>query len=48
MPALATPAWIMAGGLRNVPGVLAAGEGKRAFVGDDGPVFHARSPRWTR
>jgi hypothetical protein len=29
----------MAGGLRNVPGVLAAGEGRRAFVADDGPVF---------
>jgi hypothetical protein len=39
--ALATPAWIMAGRLRNVPGVLVAGEGNLAFVGDDGPVFGA-------
>jgi hypothetical protein len=37
--ALATPAWIMAGRLRNLPGVLAAGEGTLAFVGDDGPLF---------
>ena len=37
--ALATPAWIMAGRLRNVPGVLVAGEGGLAFAGDDGPVF---------
>ena len=37
--ALATPAWIMAGRLRNVPGVLVAGEGNLAFVGDGGPVF---------
>jgi hypothetical protein len=39
MTSLVTPAWWMAGGLRNVPGVLAAGEGRLAFVGDDGPVF---------
>jgi hypothetical protein len=38
--ALATPAWLMAGRLRNVPGVLAAGEGRLAFVTDDGPVFN--------
>jgi hypothetical protein len=36
---LATPAWLMAGRLRNVPGVLAAGDGKLTFVTDDGPVF---------
>ncbi|WP_219413059.1 hypothetical protein [Pseudonocardia nigra] len=36
---LATPAWIMAGRLRNVPGVLAAGDGRLAFVTEDGPVF---------
>lgn len=41
MTSLATPAWWMAGGLRNVPGVLAAGEGRLAFVTDDGPVFVA-------
>jgi hypothetical protein len=41
MTHLATPAWWMAGGLRNVPGVLVAGEGKLAFVTDDGPVFSA-------
>jgi hypothetical protein len=40
MSGLATPAWIMAGRLRNVPGVLAAGEGRLAFVGDAGPVFN--------
>jgi hypothetical protein len=39
MTSLVTPAWWMAGGLRNVPGVLAAGEGRLAFVTDDGPVF---------
>lgn len=39
MTSLATPAWWMAGGLRNVPGVLAAGKGRLAFVTDDGPVF---------
>lgn len=39
MSPLATPAWIMAGRLRNLPGVLVAGEGRLAFVGDDGPVF---------
>jgi hypothetical protein len=39
MTSLATPAWWMAGGLRNVPGVLAAGEGRLAFVTEDGPVF---------
>jgi hypothetical protein len=37
---LATPAWLMAGRLRNVPGALVAGEGRLAFVGDDGPVFN--------
>ena len=37
--ALATSAWIMAGRLRNVPGVLVAGEGNLAFVGDEGPLF---------
>jgi hypothetical protein len=36
---LATPAWLMAGRLRNVPGVLAAGAGKLTFVTADGPVF---------
>ena len=41
MTNLATPAWWMAGNLRNVPGVLAAGEGRLAFVTDDGPVFAA-------
>ncbi len=39
MSALVTPAWIMAGRLRNIPGVLTAGDGRLAFVTDDGPVF---------
>jgi hypothetical protein len=39
MSALATPAWIMAGRLRNVAGMLAAGEGRLAFVTAAGPVF---------
>jgi hypothetical protein len=38
--ALATPAWLLAGRLRNVPGVLTAGEGRLAFVTDDGAVFN--------
>lgn len=37
--ALATPAWIMAGRLRNVPGMLVAGGGGLTFVGESGPVF---------
>ena len=39
MTSLVTPAWWMAGRLRNVPGVLAAGDGRLAFLTDDGPVF---------
>ena len=39
MTTLATPAWLLAGRLRNVPGVLAAGQGRLAFVTETGPVF---------
>jgi hypothetical protein len=40
--ALATPAWILPGRLRNLPGMLVAGEGNLAFVGDDVEAAPAR------
>jgi hypothetical protein len=39
--ALATPAWIMAGRLRNVPGLLVADRGRLEFRTDSGPAFTA-------
>ena len=60
MTNLATPAWWMAGGLRNVPGVLVAGErfaaqGGAAAMGRWAPdalaaegVLARRSWPWTR
>lgn len=39
--ALATPAWILAGHLRNVPGVLVAEDGRLEFHTDAGPAFAA-------
>jgi hypothetical protein len=39
--ALASPAWIMAGRLRNVPGVLVADGGRLEFRTDASPAFSA-------
>jgi hypothetical protein len=36
---LATPAWVMAGWGRNVPGALVAGGGRLAFLAEDGVLF---------
>jgi hypothetical protein len=38
---LATPAWILAGRLRHVPGLLVADRGRLAFHTDSGPAFTA-------
>ena len=38
---LATPAWILAGRLRHVPGLLVADRGRLAFHTDCGPAFTA-------
>ena len=36
---LATPAWLMSGWGRTVAGVLAAGDGRLAFLTEEGPRF---------
>jgi hypothetical protein len=38
---LATPAWILAGRLRNVPGLLVADRGRLEFHTGSGPAFAA-------
>ena len=38
---LATPAWILAGRLRHVPGLLVADRGRLEFHTDDGTAFAA-------